>query len=694
MKFSATTFQARVLLTIGLLGWSPAVLAATTVFSHETILESCVDDYRDGVDRASELLRDAAPSLDGLNDDASAIESEECRYFFSIGAFDAVHLFQQQVMVEYLLERRVSGAARVSGPRWASIRGLYENRLRLAFAEEGTLARLEEPAFERVTEEMIARLRVIAAESGKPVPMGRFLIAPAAHIPVMTAFEYGFESDGSIADHSGSTRVGRGTFQKAAESLARRVEDTAKRYVAWNPALFFGEDSWWYGSLWRAFDQSATSKRAEIQDGFDREMRNHLRFARQMGIDPRPITDLYRMMMNRERAMLERETETYRRTMVALCAAPLIPVGMYVGATGLATVGFKSLVAGTGSFAYVGGSLGYAANASAMMSLASIAGFTGVSAFGTIRDVIAHPGEVSAADAMDRIVGASLMSFPMAAALPAVVGQSAATVKTAYVSGKALIASGGDLLTTVRGLGWRAGAGEAARLPMRFARWWGTSWWSNKILIVQQLADFTVGVGLEIGTREIMGGDQAFFLSDGKGGTRINPDAMLNIAQVTVLSIVGRPLVTIHNPAGRYLAFGTFGIASSLVTQLAIKGSIDWERVAFEQAYGSTIGTVQSEVSQMVANSSFMSQRGALTQFFLITLWRTAVRAPLTQAKQYLLKRYIGDDESLPDDVVAMVREATRVDLSAFDDAEIEESIRLVLSDPDFLAELGEVVTN
>lgn len=687
----------------------------TTIYSKEAVPASCIDAYRSGVDTAMELLKKEGGKLEELDTQLNKQSSEECRYFFSLGAFDSIQLAQQTVVLEYMLELKVmrdspnfEQKSAASSAYMNALRRHFQERLHLLFADDVDLTTLDDPRFRPAADDFAKKLSAIAREQQKIVNFGRFIVTQEPSLPVFTAFEFELNEQGRIEKKAdGQVGVRQGTYFKALQSIGSQMEQTVQNYLKWKPGLFYGNDSAWTGVFWRTLGVDKSPSLREVkQDGFDQDMRTYMNAARLLQADMKPFEELYKIMLKRERELLEREAETYRRTTYGLYAAPLIPIGMAIGAAGLASVGFKALV-GASSFTYAGASLASAANASALLSLTAIVGLSGYSGYQSIRAARQNGDAISTVEVFDSIVAGGVLSFPMAAALPAVVGQTAAGVKSLVLSVKSLIVSGGQLSVALKTMTWGQIGRELPQLPLRFGRWWVTAWWQKKVMIVQSLSDSLLAVGMEIGTRQMMGGDSAFFLRGKDGKTYINSQAKVTLANSILIPTLGRPLMTIENFAGRYLAMRSFGMCMSMASQLAFNGKVDPRRIAFDEVWQATFGIAQSEATRSMFFSGWMDKRSPASQFMLNTLWKISIRTPYSALRNHLLDRYVKNRKEPLDDLVKMVREQTAVELRPgadagfkslveqgvlpmpIDDDEIRDSLDRFLNDEDVRTELG-----
>ena len=125
-------------------------------------------------------------------------ETDECRFFFSIGMFDAQSLLQQIVTLEYFLE--LDHAERIEEFRnLPGIKELYRSRFSKIGLETSLPDSLEADKKLRTEalEKLSQNLNSIAETKDEAVFLGRFVFLGKRFHP-MTLYNYAFDSQGMI----------------------------------------------------------------------------------------------------------------------------------------------------------------------------------------------------------------------------------------------------------------------------------------------------------------------------------------------------------------------------------------------------------------------------------------------------------------------------------------------------------------
>lgn len=683
-----------------------------TIVSATEIPDDCRQNYEDGLRSIHTLIErpeglqdpsEYGPLLDGMSRESA--DSPLCNFFWSMGSLDGAHVFQQQIIWEWYLELH-DLPRRVADPR---AKALWSDYFSTRFAHAGiapepVMAVLENAdQFEHHLNQFIDAQKAIADSEGRAVPWGRFVFL-GKDLPVHSLYQFQFDELGAdirlLRDEQSNLVLASGSWQNAAVSHYNRAYQIADAYLHWEPGLFFGKDSFFNGAFWRGIGwDKSPSIREEMEDAAFRGMVQIRNSLRRMRLSADPVLALEGAMVKKQRAVLESELAAYNRTERALWAAPLIPLGIYGGGVLLAHSGlFTALPTATASFSYVGvgstltSTFAVAQNMAAATSLLAITGYAGLGTYAALSDWYQSDENTpyNFSRALDRIVHAGVNSFPLAAIAPVQFGAAVLGGKQLWMGGRWLLSQGvklGGAATQagVRGslqqlgqLAWKL-PGQVVRLPGQFVQQVLMAWWRQpKLLAIHYATDLAISGVFDIGYRQVFLDGEDKFIYVGKDGKRhINRQALYSVAGTVIVSPLAKPIIMIKSFSGRWLAFRSLNITTSVLMQLAISGAIDTRRLTFDQAYASTISTGLGEIDRAIKLAPLVQNLPAHKQFALLLIIKALVMKPIENPiKIYLQDRYVRGEIQPLQAFRELVRDSLQFDLDGFSDDEIEQALQ------------------
>ncbi len=683
--------------------------AVQTVFSQVPIPEKCRDSYARGIEtfheaHLAEVLRRGDEALASHMTAALANETgaahPDCAFFFSMGAYDAHGLLQQNVIMELFLELQAveSDDRLADAVRKARVQGvlaLFRERFQLAGLEQAqveTLLTSSERA--TTTQSFIKELRQIARQKQAAIPFGRFVFVALETSLPLTQFEYVWTPAGQVAvGAEAQLTVKIGSYQKLAERLLNDVYHTAQDYIKWQPGILYGEDSFLHGAFWRWWrnDPYEKSIREIKEDHYFTVIRRFSQMANQLHLKMEPFRSIELHMVKKQRAYLERDIQAFDRVRIAVMAAPLVPVGMYLGAAGLAYAGMTSLPAGASTFALSSYSLAYASNLSAAVSAATILGFTGLGVKNAVDDYRARSAAglpYRMIDVFDDVMGAAVASFPLAAALPAAIGGLAAGGKSAIFTIRSVIADGMSLATAARELGWRGSVEALRSMPKQALRHWATTWWNKrKVLLVHYAVDLSTSVVFEVTYRQFFrDGDERFTWVDAEGKRHFNENSMYSLGSGAVIGVISKPMIYIPSFAGRWLSWRAISLTGSVIAQLSLAGYLDKDKMTFSETYGAVVGSSLGEWERTIRLTNFVQSRSAAQQYALLTLLRLAIKAGETPVRVSLMEAFLSGNLHPLDSLRSTLKDWSQIDIDDMADDVLRAALIDLRAEPEVQA--------
>ena len=670
--------------------------AAATAYSHDEIESACEDAYTAGNEVfATSITEDqSASERRDLLSAESERTAEECRYAFAMGAFDAQYAFLQKIILEFGLELHAARSFDSSEALTVVLLDEFHARLQQAGMEDQVSDEYLLGAEFRsiVIPKFIAAMKKLALREGAAVPFGRFLFVQAPYIDLLTLYEYQRhpESFAMQKDAAGSPLVGSGSYQRATRALGERTIRLVNEYVNWQPSTYFGEDSWWHGSFWRYFNPEEPSVRQVKEEGFFKIMHMLVGEARQLNVKLAPYLKLQKLMLAKQKAYLKRDLNVYEKTQYALAAAPLIPVGMALGAAGLSYAGLSSLPAGASSFSLAGAGFWSAANTSALVSASVLGAFTGVGAYQGIKNEVAHSGPFRFAQFLDTVLGTTIQSFPLAAIAPALAGGGGAAAKYLVVTVPALISNSFHLVKTARALGFSGSVKAVPGLTANALRWWARTWWQHRrVLGFNFLGNVITGFGFEVYSREfVLGGEHQLFPRDAAGNIEFtnlagyNRQALITMGTGVVGGILFQPALQMKTIMARTVYSQFLAIASVSLATLAFEGQVNGKRVTFNLMYANMYARWRWEALRPVYLSKFVTAHGGARQTAITVLLNVMLGLLESPVRNYLLDEYMHHGITPLAIFRATALEHLKIDISDFSDAEIEAGWQAFFADP------------
>ncbi|MFM8313111.1 MAG: hypothetical protein ACKOA8_02390 [Deltaproteobacteria bacterium] len=684
------------LILISFLSWR--AVAGETLYSKLPIPPNCDVDYQKGNQFLAELINQGF-DLGNRNETISQLdkainqysENDECRFFFSIGMFDAQSLLQQIVTLEYFLE--LETAERLDEPRnLIGIKELYRSRFTKLGLEPNQPESLEanQQLRAEALEKLSQNLNSLADSKEEAVSLGRFVFLGKRFHP-MTLYDYDFNSDGMIRRGENNQEIlVDGSYPRVAKENFERAITTAKEFIEWKPSLFFGEDSFLRGSFWRYFSKTDEPSLREVKsEGYHKLFLSHMSFARSLRLDTHEYSKIYQLMLKKERSTLERDIAVFDKMYKYRWAPVLIPVGMYVGGALLIKSGwFLALPEGTASFTFVGGSLAQGANASAAVSLLTITGYSALGARDAYQEYKSRKAQglpFHTTDALDYIVGAAYQSFPLAAIAPVLVGSSVYSAHEIWVTAKSLISTTMSIGQTIQTVGVKGSLemaksylvqlpGKLVALPQFVAQKWLESWYKNpKILISNYGADILMTLIFDCGYRQMnLEGKDVCVWKD-ETGNHINSQFLYTLSSTVIVGGLSKPVTLIPSFGLRWVTYRGVTLLSGIVSQLIVSGKLDSKRLMFDQVYGAGPSSVKGEFERYIRMSDWVQSRSVTEQTLLLIALRALVLSPIeSPIKIYLQDRFVKGELKPIQELKNLMKEVVYLSIDDFDDSVVE----------------------
>ncbi|MFM8314621.1 MAG: hypothetical protein ACKOA8_10080, partial [Deltaproteobacteria bacterium] len=575
--------------------FSIGAIAKETLYSKLPIPANCESDYQKGNEKIAHLVSqgfDLGKRGETIAELDNALEtySQEspCRFYFSVGMFDAQALLQQMVSLEYFLELDQIKINQQTHTL-VGVQSLYRDRFQKLGLDPKSLLSLQKD--EKLRTEAVRNisdnLNKLADEKSEAIFLGRFVFVGHS-MPVFTLFDYDFEPSGKIkVGDNNQELILEGSYPRIAKTNFEKAIAVAKEYLEWRPSLFFGEDSFWRGAWWRYFGSPYEKSLREVkQEGYDRLFLSHISFARKLRLSTDEYLKIYQLMLNKEKAVLARELNTYEKMYKYRWAPVLIPVGMYVGSALLVkSTLFAALPSGTTSFSFVGGSLGLAANASAAVSLLTLSTYSGLGARAAYMDYQTRKAQglpFKTSDVFDYVVGATYQAFPLAAIMPVIVGGAVYSAHEAFIAAKSLLSSTISIGKSIQTLGYQGSLqaaksyliqlpGKLVTLPQFVAQKWLESWYKNpKILLSNYGADILMTLIFDCGYRQVNLEGQDVCVWKDENGTHFNSQFLYSLSSTVIVGGISKPVTLIPSFGARWMTYRGVTLLSGIVSQLIV----------------------------------------------------------------------------------------------------------------------------
>lgn len=681
---------------------STTAIAKQTLYSQIPIPLQCESDYSQGSEYLAKLVSEGfdlgqREQVIAKFDGALQTYSEEnpCRFYFSVGMFDAQSLLQQISSLEYFLELEKIAQDNKTHTLNA-IKLLYHSRFQKLGLTAENISKLEtDPELRSsAVAKLTQQLNEAANLKNEAMFLGRFVFVGNS-MPVLTLFDYDFDSAGNfVKDNNGQEQVIEGSYARLAKTNFQFAVSLAKEYLEWRPSLFFGEDSFWYGS-WRNYFGSTYEKslREVKNDGYFNLFSKHISFARKLRVDTREYLKIYQLMLKKDRAVLERELGTYEKMHKYRWAPVLIPVGMYVGSALLVKSSFfLALPANTSSFSLVGGSLALASNASAAVSLLTLSAYAGAGARAAYMDYEMRKAQglpFKTTDTLDYIVGATYQAFPLAAITPVIVGGSVYSAHEAFITAKSLLTQTMTLGKSIQTLGLEGSLqsaksyllqlpGKLVTLPQFVAQKWLESWYKNpKILLSNYGADIIMTLVFDCGYRQVnLDGHDVCVWKD-ENGTHVNSQFLYSLSSTVIVGGLSKPVTLIPSFGLRWMTYRGVTLLSGVISQLIVSGHLDTKRLIFDQVYGAGPSSAKGELERYIRMSDWVQSRSISEQTLLLLALRALVLSPIeSPIKIYFMDRFVKGQLKPIEELKQMMKEIAYLNIDDFDDAVIERAIK------------------
>lgn len=685
--------------------------ASQTLYTQIPIPPQCEADYHQGNQYLTQLVSEGfdlgqREQVISKLDSALNTYSEEqpCRFYFSVGMFDAQGLLQQMATLEYFLELNQL-EERNNPSALAAIKKLYYSRFKKLGFDNEAISKLDNNVELKNSsvKAITLSLNEIADSKSEAVFLGRFVFVGNS-MPVLTLFDYDFDGSGNIkVDKNNQEQVVQGSYQRLAQNNFEHAVSVAKEYLEWRPSLFFGEDSFWYGSWNRYFGSPYEKSLREVKnDGYHNLFLKHLSFARKLRLETKEYANIYQLMLKKDRAVLERELGTYEKMHRYRWAPVLIPVGMYVGSALLVkSTFFMALPAETASFTLVGGNLALASNASAAVSLLTLGTYSGWGARAAYLDYKTRKAEglpFHVVDGLDYIVGATYQAFPLAAIMPVIVGGSIYNAHEAFVATKSLLSQAISIGKGVQTLGMEGSLqvartylvqlpGKLVTLPQFVAQKWLEAWYKNpKLLLSSYGADIIMTLVFDCGYRQVnLEGKDVCVWKD-EQGTHVNSQFLYSLSSTVIVGGVSKPVTLIPSFGLRWITYRGVTLLSGVVGQLIVSGHLDSKRLIFDQVYGAGPSSAKGEIERYVRMSDWVQQRSAAEQTLLIIALKALVLSPIeSPIKIYFLERFVKGQLRPTDELKTLMKDVAFLSIDDFNNEVIEQAIEALKNEKEVI---------
>jgi hypothetical protein len=698
------------LIFISFLSWR--AVAKETLYSKILIPTECESDYQRGNQVLAQWVNQGF-DLGNRNETISKLDSamaeypanHPCRFYFSVGMFEAQALMQQMTTLEYFLEIKYS-QEEIANQKLKSVKQLYRTRFQKLGMESDLVESIntDSDLRERALQNLTQRLNSVAEEKNEAVFFGRFVFVGRPFSRLMTLYDYTFDSEGNFkTDSLNQPVLEEGSYSKIAKTNFSQALNVAKEYLQWKPSLFFGEDSLWRGAWWRYFGSPYEKSFQEIkQEGYDKLFLSHITFAKKLRIDTRDYHKIYQLMVDKEKATLNRELNTYEKIYKYRWAPVLVPVGMYAGSAMLVKSSwFLALPAETTSFSFVGGGLASAANASAAMSLLTLSSYSVMGAKAAYTDyqtrrVEGLPFHVT--DALDYIVGATYESFPLSAIIPVLVGSSVYSAHESLLAAKSLLSATMSAGQTIQTLGLNGTIqatksyliqtpGRLIALPQFLAQKWLESWYKNpKLLLSSYGADILMTLIFDCGYRQVnLEGKDVCVWKDEKG-SHFNSQFLYSLNSTVIVGGISKPVTLIPSFGLRWVTYRGVTLLSGVLSQLIVSGAIDSRCLTFDQVYGAGPSSVKGELERYVRMSDWVQSRSVAEQTALIIALRALVLSPIeSPIKIYFLDRFIKGKLKPVQDLKNLIKEVAYLSIDDFDDSQVEQALEVLKNEKEVI---------
>jgi hypothetical protein len=233
-----------------------------TIFSGEPIPVSCVKDYENGIKLFESTKGDTEPTKKW----EAAIEqvAKECRFYFSMGIFDAKEIANQRTILEYIFEYDYEREANQPAVVLQKITARYTK----ALGSSAQLLNAFKPGSEtwvNAKSKISQNLKALAREERKAVLFGdRFVFTSGGPEFAMTTVDYEYDGSGNIIRQAdGTPKSKEGGYVQRVDRFLKMAVEVLEEYRKWQPGYIYGEDSFLYGSFWKAIglDDTPTSRK-------------------------------------------------------------------------------------------------------------------------------------------------------------------------------------------------------------------------------------------------------------------------------------------------------------------------------------------------------------------------------------------------------------------------------------------------
>jgi hypothetical protein len=688
-------------------------LAATTLSSKLEIPKACEQDYKTGntflqTELSNGLdLSDRGLFAAKMEEQMATISDDECRFFWSMGVYDAQMAFQQMIAAEYMLELADIEEQDPAYSYASAVKEIYEERFKRAGISTKKFEAIEADLSLRreAVNNLTKSLNKSANTVGKAIPLGRFVFTGLGS--GYTLYDYEKQlGQGIIRDDKGQPKLGQGSYQRIAAKNYHMAQNVVREYLDWQPSIFFGEDSFWRGAWNRYFESKPERTLREVkQDGYERRIRSLKEFARAMKLDTSPYTNLQILMNKQERQILARDISIYNSMAKNWYTPLLVPVGMYVGGALLVKSGyFVATTASAGT--YAGASLAAGANVSAAISLGVISSYAGIGAYQGYKHASKSPAGFTMAHAFDYIIGASINSFTLAAIAPVAIGATILGGQQIFSGVKTVLSSAVRLGSFVRVAGPGGTArtvgsmlvklpGQLLRLPKNVFQAWLSAWYKDpKFLLTNYGVDIFLTVAFDCGYRQysLEGKNRCTWIDE--EGRHLNEQFLYSLGGTVVMGAISQPLIFVKTFGARWMGYRGLGLFSSVVTQLLISGHIDQRRLAFDQVYGSTLATGFGEWERTIKLSDFVRTQPVYKQAVLLLALRVLIMNPIKNpVRIFIQDSYVVDKKSVSSMLRVLFEDHIQIDLSGFSDNDIDDAYAELLEDEEVLELLNNVAS-
>lgn len=708
-----------------------AAKEATVVKSLYTKLEipsTCHSSYKKGLEIFKQSLKLPVSRRKNFYSKKLLEIRQECHLYFSIAIFDAQGLFQQTVVIEYMLEKQYLWQKFRRKPQFLKLQRsnekFFHDRFEHADLDPKLISKINNDwgNYRKKLRLFSNHLRKIARQKKRPILFSRFVFTKGISYP-MTAWNYSYNEEGAIELNSkGIPLTKKGGYIIRVQRVLKNTYENAKEYIEWRPSTYFGEDSYMRGVL---INKPGDSYREEKEKLHWSNMRYNTQMANKLQVKEKLYKDLEQKMSKKFELTTNNELKTLEGVSDLVPYIMATPVAMYLAsfmaakmftAVRTANVAFKS-------FKYSKASLVCGANLSAALAAAPIMAYAGLGAHNAYQEIENNPNSpVSLTRALDQIIPTTMNAFKLSVVLPIAAPLTAGflvhSAKIFALAGRSLLASLGSGWAGLKALGLRGSLAALPRAPFHLIKTWATAWWDKKILFAMYARDVGIMLSFELGMRELRldttqplyhhkfwFGDRGknplglkpFFQRNQKGRriynnpSGYNKVSLTSIALYSITTAISKPFFFIKSEGGRLVSYRLMDLVGSIAASLIIHQKLNPDRTLFDVSFGALVSHPLGEWDRKVQLSKFFYDKNSavMKRPVLNIVYRMAFMAGWITMRNVVLDYYMSPDSLNIKALRNSFQDELKIDFSGFTDQEMEMAFVEFFKHPDTLAALA-----